>query len=470
LAGRRSNLYLMDLYKSWIDSPAKRRDRDDGLLSFFNTIFILTTSIVKLEDKLRSFDRFNLPKEKKDFSLAQQDQVAESLGGVVSQNRYGKFVLVEKRFGRNQRHGKVRFASCLEDKSDVLAQLCFSKRSMPEMSIHSPNFDLKKTVFIDCETTGLAGGVGTYAFLVGIGYFLDHEFLIKQYFMRDFDEETAVLFAVSQELKNFKSLASYNGKCYDLPLLENRSVVNRIDFDSTAWLHLDLLFPSRRLWKRRLQDCSLSNVEQQILNVKRKIDIPSYLIPQIYFDYLRSGRTDQLIPVFHHNIYDILSLVGLSVFISQAIQDFRLAGTEDPIDLYSLGRFHYSLGNYPKSIVCFEHALFKDMPTEWRQVTYINLAYAYKRTGRIKQAAQIWHRLLKEEFPFNFYVYEDLAKYYEHREKDYPQAMLIVDRATECLNMNSHFSSHSNCGKALESLKYRRTRLERKIKNQQMKN
>ena len=462
MAGRRSNLYLMDLYKSWIDSPAKRRDRDDGLLSFFNTIFILTTSIVKLEDKLRSFDRFNLPKEKKDFSLAQQDQVAESLGGVVSQNRYGKFVLVEKRFGLNQRHGKVRFASCLEDKSDVLAQLCFSKRSMPEMSIHSPNFDLKKTVFIDCETTGLAGGVGTYAFLVGIGYFLNHEFLIRQYFMRDFHEEPAVLFAVCQELKNFKSMASYNGKCYDLPLLENRSIINRIDFDSKAWLHLDLLFPSRRLWKRRIQDCSLSNVEQQILNVEREIDVPSYLIPQIYFDYLRSGSVDQLIPVVHHNIYDILSLVGLSVYISRAIQDFRTAGIEDPMDLYSLGRLHFSLGNSPESIACFEHALSKEMPAEWQQVIGMNLAYAHKRTGSIKQAAQIWLHLIRKQFPFNFYVHEELAKYYEHKEKDYPQAMLIVDKAMEYLNMNSHSSSHFNYQRALESLKYRRSRLERK--------
>jgi hypothetical protein len=431
---------------------------------------------MKLEDKLKSLDRFNQTEVQVETLPDKQNAMVESIGGMVSENRYGKFILVEKRFDLNHRYGRVRLASCLEHEDNVLAQLCFSKSSAPKTSFSSSSFDLKKTVFIDCETTGLAGGVGTYAFLVGIGYFsagskgLDHEFLIKQYFMRDFDEETAVLFAVSQELNNFKSLASYNGKCYDLPLLENRSVVNRIDFDLTAWLHLDLLFPSRRLWKRRLQDCSLASVERQILNVKREIDIPSYLIPQIYFDYLRSGRTDQLIPVFHHNIYDILSLVGLSALISQATGDFRVAGIEDPIDLYSLGRFHYNLGNYPKSIVCFEHALSKDMPVEWRQVTYINLAYVYKRTGSIKQAAQIWHHLLKEEFPFSFYVYEELAKYYEHREKDYPQAMLIVDRATEYLNMNSHFSSNFNYQRSLESLRYRRTRLERKINNQQLRN
>jgi uncharacterized protein YprB with RNaseH-like and TPR domain len=420
---------------------------------------------MELEDKLKSLDRFNLTKVSDKSIPEKQDAVVESIGGVVSENEYGKFVLVEKRFDPDYRHGTVRLALCVEHDNNVLARLCFSKRLTSKTSFPSSPFVLRETVFIDCETTGLAGGVGTYAFLVGIGYFLDHEFIIKQYFMRDFDEEKAVLFAVSQELKNFKSLASYNGKCYDLPLLENRSVINRVDFDSANWLHLDLLFPSRRLWKKRIQDCSLSNVEQQILNVGREIDIPSYLIPQIYFDYLRSGSIDQLIPVFHHNVYDILSLVGLSFHIGQAIRDFRTAGIEDPIDLYSLGRYHFSLGNYSESIACFEHALSKDMLPDWWDAISMNLAYTHKRVGNIKQASQIWHHLLKEESPFNFYVHEELAKYYEHREKDYVQAKQIVDRAIECLNVNLHFASNLNCQRALESLRYRRARLERKIEN-----
>jgi uncharacterized protein YprB with RNaseH-like and TPR domain len=425
---------------------------------------------MKLEDKIRSLDRSNPTKVREKTPPVTQDETAESIGGVVSENRFGKFVLVEKRFGLGYRHGRMGLASCSEHRSDVLAQLCFSKSSRPKRSSSSSTFDLKETVFVDCETTGLAGGVGTYAFLVGMGYFGDREFLVRQYFMRDFHEEEAVLFAVSQELTRFKSLASYNGKCYDLPLLENRCLINRIDFDPTSWPHLDLLFPSRRLWKKRIQDCSLGNVERQILNVEREIDIPSYLIPQIYFDYLRSGSTDQLIPVFHHNVYDILSLVGLSVLISQAIGDFRVAEIDDPIDLYSLGRLHFVSGDYPESIACFEHALSKDMPAEWQQVIYVNLAYSYKRLGDYKQAGQIWHRLLEEEFPFDFRVHEELAKYYEHREKDYPQAMEIVDRARQCLNANSQPSPKVNCQRALESLQHRRRRLERKVKNQQLGN
>jgi uncharacterized protein YprB with RNaseH-like and TPR domain len=422
---------------------------------------------MKFEDKLRSFNRFNLTKERqKDFSQKQNPAV-ELVCGMIYENKYGKFVLVEKRFDLDYRHGTIRLASCFEHEGDVLTRLCSSKSSISGATIFPPLFDFKNAVFIDCETTGLAGGAGTYAFLVGIGYFKDREFIIRQYFMRDFDEEPAVLQEISQQLENFSSLVSYNGKCYDLPLLENRFVINRIDFDSSAWSHLDLLFPSRRLWKRRIQDCSLSNVERQILNVKREIDVPSYLIPQIYFDYLRSGEIDQLIPVFHHNIYDILSLVGLSIYIGQAIQDFRIAGIEEPIDLYSLGRFHFSMGNYPESMVCFEQALSKDVPTEWQQVIYMNLAYVHKRGGNIQGATKIWQHLLSQEFPFNFYVHEELAKYYEHREKDYLQALQIIDKATECLNMNLPFASGFNYQRALESLKYRRERLKRKIKREE---
>jgi uncharacterized protein YprB with RNaseH-like and TPR domain len=425
---------------------------------------------MRLEDKLRNLERFGPAKVTEKTLPEEHDQAVELVGGVVSENRFGKFVLAEKRFGLDYRHGKIGLASCSEHKSEILSRLCFSKSSASKKPFSSSTLDLKKTVFIDCETTGLAGGVGTYAFLVGIGYFGHHEFVVRQYFMRDFHEEEAVLFAVSQKLRRFKSLASYNGKCYDLPLLENRCVVNRVDFDPAAWLHLDLLFPSRRLWKKRIQDCSLASVEQQILNVEREIDIPSYLIPQIYFDYLRSGSVDQLIPVFHHNVYDILSLVALSLLISQATGDFRAAGIEDPIDLYSLGRLHFGLGDFPESIACFEHALSKKMSTEWQEVIYTSLAWAYKRTGSLERAAQVWHRLLKEEFPFNFKVYEEMAKYYEHKEKDCPRAMQIVDRARESLNLESHVSSNFNYQRAVVSLQYRRTRLERKIRNQELKN
>jgi tetratricopeptide (TPR) repeat protein len=162
--------------------------------------------------------------------------------------------------------------------------------------------------------------------------------------------------------------------------------------------------------------------------------------------------------------------VGLSVLISQAIGDFRAAGIEDPIDLYSLGRLHFSLGDFPESIACFEQALSKRMPAEWQEVIYTNLAWAYKRTRSLERAAEVWQHLLKEKFPFNLRLYEELAKYYEHKEKDYARAMQIVDRARESLNLESQLSSNFNYQRALASLQYRRTRLERKIRNQELKN
>ena len=277
--------------------------------------------------------------------------------------------------------------------------------------------------------------MGTYAFLVGLGYVSGEEFWVEQYFMQDFHQERAILSAMAERLSHFKFLVSFNGKCYDLPLLENRFVINRLDFDPANWAHLDLLFPCRRLWKRRIGECSLSNIEQEILRVRRKIDVPSYLIPQIYFDYLRTGEAEPLISVFHHNVYDILSLLRLSVLIDQALsaeptgEDFGLSEIEGSIDWYSLGRIHQNLGNCEASARCFKHALSEKMSPEWQLEIYVSLTFIYKKIGCIEEAVRIWQKLTEGDFPFSITVHEELAKYYEHKRKDYLKALSFVNRA-----------------------------------------
>ena len=131
---------------------------------------------MRLEDKLRNLDRFGSAKVGEKTLPEEHDQAAELFSGAVTENRFGKFVLLEKSFGLDYRHGKTGLASCSEHKSKVLGRLCFSKSSAPKNSFSSSTFDLKRTAFIDCETTGLAGGVGTYAFLVGMGYFGNDQF------------------------------------------------------------------------------------------------------------------------------------------------------------------------------------------------------------------------------------------------------------------------------------------------------
>jgi uncharacterized protein YprB with RNaseH-like and TPR domain len=441
---------------------------------------------MELEDKLKNPARFNSAQSVKTLRSREKDQAEELLNGKVTQNRFGEFVLVSKRFDPREIHPFIRSSSDVGIKGEFLSRICSPKKQRlvarglglevsgnyePPVPSLQPLFDLKKAVFIDCETTGLAGGVGTYTFLVGLGYLSEKDFRVEQYFMQDFHQERAVLSAVAEKLSRFKFLISFNGKCYDLPLMENRFLINRLDFDSTRWFHLDLLFPCRRLWKRRIGECSLSNLEHQVLGVQRDIDIPSFMVPQIYFDYLRTNKVEPLIPVFHHNVHDILSLLRLSFLLDQALEDFTIIEIEDPQDLYSLGRIHYDLGNYQASERCFQQALSEDLPPDWRLSISLSLAFVYKKTGYIQKAEEIWHHLAEGDFPFSLYAHEELAKYYEHKIKDYHRALSFVEKAISHLNSKLFLSGNSvhpfrSCRQAdPESWKYRKSRLERKIEN-----
>jgi len=424
---------------------------------------------MELEDRLKSFDRFNLTHQRGAVTPQGKDRIVELLDGEMAENRFGRFVLVRKRFDQNKLYQEIKLSSSWDINGEFLARICSSRKSGTKETCQIP-FDLKETIFIDCETTGLAGGVGTYAFLVGLGYLNQEEFWIEQYFMQDFHQEGAILSAIAERLGGFKFLVSFNGKCYDLPLLENRFVINRMDFDPANWVHFDLLFPCRRLWKRRIGECSLSNIEQRILTVRREIDVPSFMVPQIYFDYLRSGEAEPLIPVFYHNTYDILSLLRLSILIDQALsagsigEDFSLAEIGDPIDLYSLGRIHQNLGNCQASVRCFKQALSENLPPQWQLEISVSLAFVYKKTGCMEEAVRMWQKLSEGNLPFSFSVHEELAKYYEHKRKDYLKALSFVERAISQLSSDLSLSFALVHQRRLNSLEYRKSRLERRIK------
>ncbi len=424
---------------------------------------------MELEDRLKSFARFNLSHQRDAVVPEGKDRIVELMDGEVTQNRFGRFVLVRKRFDQNKLHQEIKLSSSWNINGELLARICLSRKSSIKQTSQIP-FDLKEAVFFDCETTGLAGGVGTCAFLVGLGYLSGEEFWVEQYFMQDFHQEKAVLFAVAERLCGFKFLVSFNGKCYDLPLLQNRLVINRLDFNPDNWAHLDLLFPCRRLWKRRIGECSLSNIEQKILGVRREVDVPSFLVPQIYFDYLRTDEAEPLISVFHHNLYDVLSLLRLSVLMDQALsagstgEDFSLSEIKDPIDLYSLGRIHQNLGNCQTSVMCFKKALSEELSPQWQLEISVSLAFAYKKTGQVEEAVSIWQNLTEGDFPFSLYAHEELAKYHEHKKKDYFKASSYVNRAIFRLSSDPSLSFASVHQRKLNSLEYRKSRLERKIR------
>ena len=331
---------------------------------------------------------------------------------------------------------------------------------LPQFQMRDEEFKLDEMLFFDTETTGLAGGSGTYIFLLGLGFFNGENFHVRQYFMSDYHEEEALLWAVNQLFgQGFKILVTYNGKSYDFPLLQTRFIMTRQPFRLNTSYHLDLLFPTRRLWRRRLQDCTLQNIERKVLKVRRSGDIPGFLIPQVYFRYLLDKDARPLKPIFTHNQQDIISLVLLAIRIGQILED-PLEKGKTALDLCSIGKIFEGHKDFQYSSKCYEEALKYDLSDE-EAVEILKLcAFAYKKQQEYNKAETAWRDIISLSRDFLLYPYEELAKYYEHQKKDYVRAENIIEEALQRLNReNISWSIKDEWRKALH---YRLVRIKKK--------
>lgn len=311
---------------------------------------------------------------------------------------------------------------------------------LPRLKEEGDDLKLEDMLFFDTETTGLAGGSGTYIFLLGLGYFKEDNFIVRQYFMSDYHEEEALLWAVNQHFtQGFKILVSYNGKAYDFPLMQTRYIMTRQPFQLNTSYHFDLLFPTRRLWRRRLPNCSLSNVEKGILKIYRKGDIPGFLIPEIYFRFLKNKDARPLKPIFSHNLQDIISLALLITKISQTLQE-PLSVEKFAIDLCSIGKIYEGYKDFEQSSRCYEEALKGNLSDEEMLETLKLCSFAYKRQGEWEKAESSWCDIISLSTQFILYPYEELAKYYEHKLKDYTRAGSIIEEALSRLKKENNIS------------------------------
>ena len=239
-------------------------------------------------------------------------------------------------------------------------------------------------MFLDTETTGLAGGAGTAAFLIGVGWVEGERFHVRQYFMRDYHEEAALLHGLADELARFESLVTFNGKMFDVPLLDARFRLNRARFPLGDAPHLDLLHPARRLWKARLESCRLQSLEAALMGLRRHGDIPGEEIPQIYFDFVRRRDARKLARVFDHNRQDIVSLAALAVLACQWVEE---GCAEDARDVYSLARVLERARLYERSEAEYRRALDLDAGP-LRGKALLRLAWRAKRAGRPRARAR----------------------------------------------------------------------------------
>ena len=217
--------------------------------------------------------------------------------------------------------------------------------------------------------------------------------------------------------------------------------------------HFDLLYPARRLWKRRLESCSLSTVEREILKVIRDDDVPGYLIPEIYFGYLRTKDARALKQVFEHNLQDILSLVALVSRMCFLVED-PLNNTEYGMDIFSIGKMFDEEKRYEQSTHYYTEALKHNLAEEEALEILRLSSFAYKRQGKWEEAEEIWKEIIERSREYIYYPYEELAKYYEHYLKDYQKVKIVVE---EALNIEENIFQR-------EKLQYRLDRIKRKEK------
>jgi len=324
---------------------------------------------------------------------------------------------LENPYPLQARYGKHRIADGLEIKGDVLS--CLSRDTSFE------NLDLSTALFIDLETTGLAGGTGTVPFLVGMGYYREDKFRVAQYFLGELGEEERMIRDLGAFFKElgFRSVVTYNGKAFDLPLLETRFILHRQPFRLTELPHLDLLFAARSLWKHKHESCRLFHLAQQIVEADRAEDISGAEIPMRYFDYLRSGNFSLIEPIFYHNQEDILSLLGLVISAAGlfAEEGRAMMGDElDAMDMFGVGKVLESAGNVERSVALFERALAGGLPAELSLTIKRKLSVHFKKNKDWEKAVTLWQDIASIED--RLFCFRELAMYYEHTAKKYEEA------------------------------------------------
>lgn len=397
-------------------------------------------------------------KEREPVRRRRRGQEIEALlPGELVHTDSGPFFVHREVHDLDRRHGHHCLADLLVHADRTAAQLARDERLI--------GVDFRRMAFVDTETTGLAGGTGTYAFLVGVGVFDEKGFTVHQFFMRDFHEEPAMLHSLGELLDGLDAVVSFNGKSFDMPLLETRFIMARQAPRLIDAPHLDLLPTARRFWKYRLESCALSSLETEILGVERTHeDVPGWLIPSLYFDYVRTGDAREMPGIFYHNAQDILSLVTL-----MARQCGLLSAplpTEDKVpgeDLYGLGRLLHDLGEQQRAEAAFTQAATRDASRVQEQAMR-DLAYLLKRQERREEALPWWQRLV--ETAGAVYACEELAKHYEWHDKDLAQAVAWTERG---LGLTDEWPAGYKRQETAVELEHRLARLERKIGEQEEK-
>ena len=288
------------------------------------------------------------------------------------------------------------------------------------------SWHIERLLFLDTETTGLSGGAGTVAFEIGAGWIEPRGMVIRQYVMRDYGQEADMLREVASLIARADTIVTFNGKSFDLPLLESRMIMNRIRVHVTDMPHLDLLHAARRVYKLRLGRCNLTALEEAVLGKTRRDDLPGAQVPERYFTYLKTGEFALLEDVLRHNFDDIQSLAELTAVICSAYRQPELLRYEQ--DILGVGKTLLHGRRTQQARNCLKILGHSTLAPQ----AHLYLASSYKQGREWTEAAELWKTMIAKG-EGGAWPYIELAKYYEHVQHDYDKALRYATSALQYL-------------------------------------
>ncbi|MDI7269479.1 MAG: ribonuclease H-like domain-containing protein [Myxococcota bacterium] len=336
------------------------------------------------------------------------------LPGRMVETPCGPVRLISATAPRSHLHGRFAIGSFAGGDADLGALRRLYRLSGPP--------DPERLVFLDTETTGLSGGAGTLPFLVGLAWLDGGDLRIEQFFLDHPRQEPAMILMLRDRLARFEHVVSYNGRSFDVPLVQNRFVLHRTPFPPIETA-LDLLPGCRRLHRHHLDDRSLGSIERHVLGFERRDDVPGAEIPGIYRRYLMTRRPERLAEVIRHNVWDVVAMAAL-VGLHARLLSGGPGAAEDPAVDVALGEIAWAAHEFDRAAAHLECAIgrLSAGPNRADIVDLVvranrTLAFVHRRRGRHDLAAACWTAILAAK-PDEGQAHLGLAKHHEHRTGD----------------------------------------------------
>ena len=434
-----------------------------------------------LTSRLRSIVRSGPPKPIRELTYEPDtggyeavmniDRVGEILGGRPVETAFGKCLVIDRRYEADRFHGDIRIGDCevVEEEGLRVLDPTLSIDSGGERRAESgqrtaDSGERRRTIFIDLETTGLSGGAGTVAFLVGCGYFDLGAFQVRQFLLTSYASERALLATVADFFDGADLIVTYNGKTFDVPVMETRWMFHRMQMPLGDVPHFDMLHPARRLWKARAETideggCRLGTLERTLFDVRRVGDVPGFEIPGRYFQFLRSGDPRPLEPVLEHNRLDLVSLAAVMAHAVRLAREGH-ACCRDHAEALALGKVFERAVVIERAEACYRFAAGSDEADVRGEALY-RLGLRLRRDRRFAEAAAAWRDIMHLTEPRHLrrrlaelrqFAAEALAIHHEHRDRDLASARELALFALEDAD-----------GSDAAGMRHRLARLDRKL-------